>query len=105
MDEKVVLITGASAGIGAAVAAHFAHVGYRRFALVARREDELERAAEACRENGGDDVLVLPIDLSSEQGSIDAVKRTIEHFNSEYTYYVTYTVSRRQKISCTLCCM
>ena len=38
MEDKVVIITGASSGIGAAVAIHFCKIGYRKLALVARRE-------------------------------------------------------------------
>ena len=47
MDEKVVVITGASAGIGAAVAQLLARQG-RSLVLVARREDALEAVAGAC---------------------------------------------------------
>jgi NAD(P)-dependent dehydrogenase (short-subunit alcohol dehydrogenase family) len=44
---KVVLITGASGGIGAALAEACAKAGYR-VALVARREEELKKVATAC---------------------------------------------------------
>ncbi len=43
-DQPVLLITGASSGIGAATARHAVEAGYR-VVLAARREDELERLA------------------------------------------------------------
>ena len=36
MEDKVVLITGASSGIGAGTAEHFAKIGYKKIAIVAR---------------------------------------------------------------------
>lgn len=51
MQHRNVLITGASSGIGKAVALVFAEEGSRLF-LVARREDRLKSVAEACREAG-----------------------------------------------------
>jgi short-subunit dehydrogenase len=53
-----VLVTGASAGIGAALARELARQGYSRLALTARRGDRLERLAEELRPLG---VEVLPI--------------------------------------------
>lgn len=46
MNGRLVFITGASSGIGQALAARFAQAGYR-LALVARRADETERWARA----------------------------------------------------------
>jgi NADP-dependent 3-hydroxy acid dehydrogenase YdfG len=50
-DDPVLLITGASSGIGAESARHAAEAGYR-LVLAARREDELKALAD---ELGGDD--------------------------------------------------
>ena len=46
--SRLVFITGASSGIGQALAARFHRAGYR-LALIARRTDEVERWAEAQR--------------------------------------------------------
>jgi short-subunit dehydrogenase len=58
---KVVWITGASSGIGEALAAQFAKTG-SRLILSARRKNELVRVAAAC--SGAESVTVLPLDLS-----------------------------------------
>ena len=84
MDDKVVLITGASSGIGAATAEHFADIGYKKLSLVARREEKLKEMAEKCKVNGASDVLVLPLDLSDMECAKSAVVKTVEHFKSEY---------------------
>ncbi len=80
----MILLTGASTGIGAYAAAYFAKIGYRKLAILARREAELQMVAAKCRENGAHDVLVLPVDLASAEASANAVKRTVEHFGSKY---------------------
>lgn len=51
-DNKIVLITGASSGIGEATAYAFAREGARLF-LVARRDDKGEAVAANIRERGG----------------------------------------------------
>ena len=56
----VVLVTGASSGIGAQVAADFASRG-ARVALAARRADRLQQVAETCREQGGEADLGLDL--------------------------------------------
>lgn len=52
-DAKVVLITGASSGMGAATAIRLAQDG-ARIVLAARREDRLKQVAEQVRQAGGE---------------------------------------------------
>lgn len=63
LSEQVVLITGASAGIGAALAKLLAQqfIGIR-LVLAARNAEKLESVATACRKAGAE-VLVVPTDL------------------------------------------
>ena len=74
IDGKVVLITGASEGIGAACAREFANSG-ARLSLVARRLEGLERAAR--RED-----LVTAGDLTTDEARRRAVDRTLERFGA-----------------------
>jgi short-subunit dehydrogenase len=75
---KTVWITGASSGIGEAVALEMAAEG-AKLVLSARRKEELERVKAACVEKGAlaGDVLVLPLDVTDEAampGAVDEVK-------------------------------
>ena len=62
MTERVTLITGASAGIGAELARVFASNGHR-LALVARRADRLAALAAEIGTSGGAAPMVIPCDL------------------------------------------
>ena len=62
MTERVTLITGASAGIGAELARVFASRGHR-LALVARRADRLTALAAEIGASGGAAPMVIPCDL------------------------------------------
>lgn len=74
IQNKVALITGASEGIGAALAAEFAGAG-ARLSLTARSEEGLKRA-------GGADALILPADLTDADARRRVVERTLERFGS-----------------------
>ena len=69
---KIVLITGASEGIGAACA-HALRERGARLALVARSEGKLRSVA-------GPDDLVLPADLTRAQDREQAVQQALAHF-------------------------
>ena len=53
LTNKVALVTGASRGIGKAIAAAYAGAGARVF-ICARHEADLERAVDEVRRNGGE---------------------------------------------------
>ena len=72
LDGKVVLITGASDGIGAACAAEFAAAG-ARLSLTARSMEGLERA-------GGGTALLTAGDLTLEATRRQVVNRTLERY-------------------------
>ena len=72
IEGKVVLITGASGGIGAACAAEFARAG-ARLALAARFAEGLAR-----HDPGG--ALLLPCDLTQDDARREIVSRTAAHF-------------------------
>ncbi len=71
---KVVLITGASAGIGRQAALAFDRAG-AKVAMAARRADRLEANAAQMT-----DALCLPADVSDRAQNQAIVDRTIEHF-------------------------
>jgi NAD(P)-dependent dehydrogenase (short-subunit alcohol dehydrogenase family) len=77
MNEKItgkkVIITGASSGIGRAVAVRFLSEG-SKVALVARRENALEQVARA---NGGK-AFVVAADLSDEKQSERCIAQGVE---------------------------
>ncbi len=75
MRDKVVVITGASSGIGAALAAEFASCG-ARVALLARRLDRLEALARKIAVSGNE-VIALRCDVASDEEvrhALDAVR-------------------------------
>ncbi len=80
-DQAVVWITGASSGIGAALAREAARRG-ARLVLSARRETQLEAVRQQCTDAGSsaDAVLVLPLDVEDEAAMPEAVEQVCEHF-------------------------
>jgi NADP-dependent 3-hydroxy acid dehydrogenase YdfG len=75
MDNKVVVITGASSGIGAALAGLLAKQG-ASLTLVARRREALHRVAAAC----GDRTFPVAADVTRREEVGRAVEHTIDRF-------------------------
>lgn len=67
MPKPVILITGASQGIGEAIARVFSkQLRGCRLALVARSEKNLQRVAKACERAGAGAVAIFPCDVTVE---------------------------------------
>lgn len=102
IEQSVVVVTGASSGIGRATAVALAAAGCR-VALLARRGDELDRVVAECTEAargagvgaghgagrgagrgadaGADGIAIaLPTDVSDAAAVEDAARRTVERF-------------------------
>lgn len=80
-DNKVILITGASSGIGAATAIHFSKLG-GKLALTGRNASNLNEIAEKCIEFSKNSVPPLQIigDVMIEQDCIKIIDTTIKHY-------------------------
>ncbi|GFR69033.1 dehydrogenase/reductase SDR family member [Elysia marginata] len=83
---KVVWVTGASSGIGEAIAYCLADAGCR-LVLSARREDELNRVKKTCLASAKcklqeDDIMVLPLDVTDFDSHEKKVQVVLEYFNT-----------------------
>lgn len=79
LTGKVILITGASSGIGAGVSVHLASFG-TRLALVARNKEALEEVKKNCLAAGAREVVTLSYDLTEEKNCEQAVEDTVRKF-------------------------
>lgn len=77
-ENKVVWITGASSGIGEALAYTFAK-RKAKLILSARRQDELERVKKNCNLPEGD-ILVLPLDVAEHHKAEEATQKVLATF-------------------------
>ncbi|MEE2829849.1 MAG: SDR family NAD(P)-dependent oxidoreductase [Myxococcota bacterium] len=78
-QAPVVVLTGASSGIGAALAVELARQQEARITLLARRLELLEEVAARVEEAGGQP-LCIPCDVSDAEAVQEAVDRTVDRF-------------------------
>ena len=79
VPPEVVLITGASSGIGRATALELAGRG-AQLVLVARGEEALDETADQARAAGAGEVLVHAADVTDEDAIRKAVDSTVQQF-------------------------
>ncbi|MFB6703109.1 SDR family NAD(P)-dependent oxidoreductase [Streptomyces sp. NPDC056333] len=77
LEGKIVLVTGASSGIGRATALALSKAG-ARVAVGARRADRLKDLAQ----DAPGEILVVELDVTDEQSVQDAVAATVERFGA-----------------------
>ena len=78
LDGKVVMISGGSKGLGAALARRFVKEG-AKVSLCARGEEELEAIGRALEEAGGE-IVTVAADVSSEEDVKAWVEATLDRF-------------------------
>jgi len=79
VKEKVIIITGASSGIGMELAFNYSRQG-AKLSLVARREKELKEVADQCYKLGASEVLIIVADVSIQEDCRDLVQKTVIKF-------------------------
>ena len=81
LNNKVIWITGASSGIGEALAYGFAKEG-AKLVLSSRKETELQRVTKKC----SCDSLIVPLDLSNSPEFNSLAKQVVDHFGTCLLY-------------------
>lgn len=79
IDGKIIFLTGASSGIGRATAMLLGRAG-AKLALMARREDRLQKLAQEIERAGGAKPLLLPGDVRSESECNAAIQSCLERY-------------------------
>lgn len=79
MQDKVVVVVGATGGIGAALCRNLAPTG-AKLVLAARRGDRLTTLAQELTEWGAQDVLMVPTDITDPLQPNALIEKTIAHF-------------------------
>lgn len=78
--SKIVLITGASSGIGAATAIHFSKLG-AKLALTGRNLVNLQHVADQCEQSFSLKPFLVTGDLTNEDDTKRILNSTISHYN------------------------
>lgn len=97
MNEKI-FITGASSGIGEALAIEYAKQG-AILGLSARRTEKLNEVAKECEELGAKEVLVYTLDVTDENESTKIINQFLEHAQSIDIVIANAGVAYSDKIS------
>ena len=80
LSGRIVLVTGASQGIGRAVALQFASAGCRLALTYFEHRTEAEQVAELCRGLGAPDVITASLQLADDDSIRMLVETVIDHY-------------------------
>jgi NAD(P)-dependent dehydrogenase (short-subunit alcohol dehydrogenase family) len=78
IENKVAIVTGASKGIGKAIATRFAREG-ASLVVASRSRDALEKVAHEIKSTGGE-ALVVTVDVRNADSIDELVKKTVSHY-------------------------
>ncbi len=78
VDNKIVIVTGSSSGIGKAIALRFAEEG-ARVVVAARRQDLLNQVVEQITGRGGD-AIAIQTDVKDEAQVERLIEETVKHY-------------------------
>ena len=82
LKGKVVLLTGASMGLGRQQAIYFYKLGMK-VSICARREENLLEVVKLCKETGADgEIMEVPCDISNYDQLKNYVDKTVERFGT-----------------------
>jgi short-subunit dehydrogenase len=76
--ENVIIITGASSGIGRHLALRFAEQG-AWLALASRNAEKLEEVSKQCQQLGGK-AIIIPTDVAEQSQCKNLIERTVEKY-------------------------
>lgn len=100
MQKKTILITGASSGIGEALAIEYANPNIQ-LVLAARRVSALEKVKEICEKKGAA-VVVIVADMSKQEAVENLAKKAHEAFGSIHILINNAGISQRSTIEETI---
>lgn len=81
LSGKIILITGASSGIGEATALHMAKLG-AKLAITGRNSSNLEKVSKACELISKNTPLVVTGELSNEKDVKKIIESTVKYYSS-----------------------
>jgi NAD(P)-dependent dehydrogenase (short-subunit alcohol dehydrogenase family) len=82
LTDKVVLVTGASTGIGRAAALQFAAAGCRLALTYFEHRAEAEEVAQRCLTLGAPDVITVSLQLADDDSIRTLLETVIDHFGA-----------------------
>lgn len=82
LSGKVIFITGSSSGIGRATALALAKEGVKLAITYLHEEAQADLVAKECKDAGAEEVMLIPLDITSTQSILSAVTAIIQKWET-----------------------